>query len=272
MNTFKNVFTTCWLVERCTKVTLRKDCLFRLETVELRHNVTVGVGTQVFEHLFGSKTRVKLLSLFLNNPDRAYYVREITRKIDEQINSVRRELSNLLSIGIIRSDSSNNRLYYEVNQKYEYYTELHRIFTDLPIKNKTMGETKEEDQIAKKLRSTGTVQLAFLTGSFVRDPHIGIDLLVMGDVNRSKVAKVVGEMEKEVGRELNYAIFSPEDYDYRINLNDRFLADVMDAKKIVVIDADESRRKQEDQALHGDAEIVPLKIKNGMATAEGVGE
>ena len=224
----------------------------------------------MFEHLFGSKTRVKLLSLFLNNPDRAYYVREITRKIDEQINSVRRELSNMLSIGIIRSDSNNNRLYYEVNQKYDYYPELRRIFTDLPVKNKALTETKEEDQIAKKLRATGTVHLAFLTGSFVRSPHIGIDMLIMGDVNKAKVSKLVNELEAEVGRELNYVVFTPEEYDYRLNLNDRFLADVMDAKKIVIIDADESRRKQEDAILHGDAEQVPLKIKNGMATAEGV--
>ncbi len=225
----------------------------------------------MFEHLFGSKTRVKLLSLFLNNPDRAYYVREITRKIDEQINSVRRELSNLLSIGIISSDNSNNRLYYEVNQKYQYYPELRRIFTDLPVNNKALTETKEEEQIARKLRSTGTVQLAFLTGSFVRDRNVGIDLIIMGDVNRAKVAKVIGEMEKDVGRELNYAVFTPEDYDYRLNLNDRFLADVMDAKKIVIIDADESRRKQETDVIHGsDAETVPLKIKNGTATAEGI--
>lgn len=56
----------------------------------------------MFEQLFGSKTRVKLLSLFYNNPERPFYVREITRKIDEQINSVRRELQNLLNIGIVR--------------------------------------------------------------------------------------------------------------------------------------------------------------------------
>jgi hypothetical protein len=224
----------------------------------------------VFEHLFGSKTRVKLLSLFLNNPDRAYYVREITRKIDEQINSVRRELSNMLSIGIIRSDSNNNRLYYEVNQKYEYYPELRRIFTDLPIKNKALNETKEEEQIAKRLRSTGTVQLAFLTGSFVRNPHISVDLMIMGDVNRAKVAKVISEMEKDVGRELNYVIFTPEEYDYRLNLNDRFLADMMDTKKIIIIDADETKRQQEVEKIHGNSfESVPLKVKNGAGVEEG---
>src|SRR3954447_6767343 len=80
------------------------------------------------EQLFGSKTRVKLLQLFYSNPNRSFYVREITRKIDEQINSVRRELSNLLSIGIITSDNTNNKLYYEVNQKFEFYEPLQQIF------------------------------------------------------------------------------------------------------------------------------------------------
>ena len=82
----------------------------------------------MIEQLFGSKTRVKLLQLFYSNPNRSFYVREITRKIDEQINSVRRELSNLLSIGIIVSENTNNKLYYEVNQKFEYYEPLQEIF------------------------------------------------------------------------------------------------------------------------------------------------
>src|SRR3954453_10637165 len=82
----------------------------------------------MIEQLFGSKTRVKLLQLFYSNPNRSFYVREITRKIDEQINSVRRELANLLSLGIIKSDQNNNRLYYEVSQDYEFYTPLSMVF------------------------------------------------------------------------------------------------------------------------------------------------
>lgn len=96
------------------------------------NNIKIGRG--MIDALFGSKTRVKLLHLFMNNPNRAFYVREITRKIDEQINSVRRELANMLSIGIIQSDSqsdtSNNRLYYEVNQAYVHYQPLKAIFGD----------------------------------------------------------------------------------------------------------------------------------------------
>jgi predicted transcriptional regulator len=82
---------------------------------------------KMVDQLFGSKTRVKLLQLFFSNPNRSFYVREMTRKIDEQINSVRRELSNLLSIGIIKSNADNNRLYYEVDQEYEYYQPLAMI-------------------------------------------------------------------------------------------------------------------------------------------------
>lgn len=80
--------------------------------------------------LFGSKTRVKLLHLFLNNPGKAFYVREITRLIDEQINSVRRELSNLLEVGVITSSTADNKLYYELNQHYEYLAAFKMIFGD----------------------------------------------------------------------------------------------------------------------------------------------
>src|SRR5665648_738498 len=87
----------------------------------------VNRGIKVIDALFGSKTRVKLLHLFLNNPGKAFYVREITRLIDEQINSVRRELSNMLEVGIITSDSADNKLYYEVDQRYEHYLSLIHI-------------------------------------------------------------------------------------------------------------------------------------------------
>jgi len=84
----------------------------------------------MIDTLFGSKTRVKLLHLFLNNPGKSFYVREITRIIDEQINSVRRELSNMLNVGVIECDSAENKLYYQVNQRYEYYKPLRAIFSD----------------------------------------------------------------------------------------------------------------------------------------------
>lgn len=212
------------------------------------------------EQLFGSKTRVKLLSLFFNNPGRPFYVREITRKIDEQINSVRRELANLLSVGLVSSDGSNNRLYYEVNPKYEYYEQLRSIFTSMPAKSTdpVVKETREEDRIIKQLRSTGSITFAFLTGSFARDSRTNVDIFVVGDVNKARLAKVVAELEKEMGRELNYSALTPEEYEYRLSLNDRFITTVLEARKIVIIDG------QEKPLAHSDVtfgEMVEVKAK-----------
>ncbi len=190
----------------------------------------------MFEQLFGSKTRVKLLSLFYNNPDRPFYVREITRKIEEQINSVRRELQNLLNIGIVRSVSQSNRLYYEINSKYKFHKELQSIFQRIPAKSKAIKQTKEEDQILKNIQKAGNVRMAFLTGAFVRGSNQQIDIFIIGDMNKSQLAKIVGELEKEMNRELNYSALTVEDFDYRRNLNDRFLTGILDENKIILAD------------------------------------
>lgn len=218
------------------------------------------------EQLFGSKTRVKLLSLFFNNPGRPFYVREITRKIDEQINSVRRELANLLSVGLVSSDGSNNRLYYEVNPKYEYYEQLRSIFTSVPSHSSdpVMKETREEDQIVKKLRSTGSIQLAFLTGTFARDDHANVDIFIVGDVNKARLAKTVAEIEAEMGRELNYSALTPAEYDYRMSLNDRFITNILESKKIVIIDGQQEKPLAHSDVTFGEyldnGGIVPVSV------------
>jgi len=201
------------------------------------------------EQLFGSKTRVKLLQLFFSNPNRSFYVREITRKIDEQINSVRRELSNLLSMGIISSDANNNRLYYEVNQDYEYYQPLEMIFGGVKTpaaaktaKDKATPEVRAaqvapEHPLAKAVRSTGRVDLAILTGQFTRDEQSGIDILIVGDVNQSKVANFIDDLEKSEKKELRYTVIPLDNYQYRQQINDRFIGNVLASKKQVIINS-----------------------------------
>ena len=189
----------------------------------------------MIEQLFGSKTRVKLLQLFFSNPNRSFYVREITRKIDEQINSVRRELANLLSIGIISSDETGHRLYYEVNQKYEYYRPLAAIFGKGTVKPAGKEATTKVDDTSD-IRAVGNVQLALLTGQFTRDESAGIDLLIVGDVNHTKVQKFVGDLEGKENKEVRYVVMDLKEYEYRKQVKDRFLLSVMQAKKQVLVD------------------------------------
>lgn len=193
----------------------------------------------MIEQLFGSKTRVKLLYLFYGNPNRPFYVREITRKVDEQINSVRRELGNLLSIGIISSDTSNNKLYYEVNQAYEFFQPLRQIFGDAP----TTGEASEdkigatlESATAKYWQPAGNLDLVVYTGVFTRDELAGVDVLIVGDVNKPAVQKLIEGLEKQEGKELRYTVMDDEQAAYRVQINDRFWADLAKAKKQIIVD------------------------------------
>lgn len=192
----------------------------------------------MIEQLFGSKTRVKLLYLFYSNPNRSFYVREITRKIDEQINSVRRELSNLLSIGIITSDNTNNRLYYEVNQQFEHYESLSAMFGGKPksaVKTTKLAKQQESSD-EFDLKSLGNVELALFTGQFTRDESTGIDFLVVGNVNQNKLHKFVAELEAKEGKDIRYTVFSADDYRYREQIHDRFVDLVKHAKKQVLVD------------------------------------
>lgn len=199
----------------------------------------------MIDQLFGSKTRVKLLYLFLSNPNRSFFVREITRKVDEQINSVRRELGNLLSIGIITSESSDNKLYYEVNQKYEHYEALRMLFGKKSTAKKAIKESsnkEDDDSLEGKLHALGTIKAAILSRSFTRDMRSPVDLLIIGSVNKTKLKKLVTSLEKEAGREILYTVIAPEDFEYRKDINDRFVGDVLNAKKTVIINVDKTIR------------------------------
>ncbi|MCX6727504.1 MAG: transcriptional regulator [Candidatus Saccharibacteria bacterium] len=188
----------------------------------------------MIDQLFGSKTRVKLLNMFYANPNRSFYVREITRKIDEQINSVRRELANLLNIGIITSETTNNKLYYEVNQDYEYHKPLTTIFGGSHT-SETQDEAKETMQ-ADPLKALGNVELALLTGQFTRDERTGIDLLIVGNVNQTQVNKYISNLEKQEGKEIRYTVMTLDDFKYRHQIKDRFIANIFEAKIQIIVD------------------------------------
>lgn len=202
----------------------------------------------MIEQLFGSKTRVKLLQLFYSNPNRSFYVREITRKIDEQINSVRRELSNLLNIGIISSETNNNRLYYEVDQSFEFYDPLRQIFGDVakPVSKSKTTSTIDDQQ---DLKSLGNLELIVYSGQFTRDESSGIDILFVGDINQTQLGKYVEELEAKESKELRYTVMALQEFVYRQQVKDRFLTLLLSSKIHVVYDKNDRLTKADKTKL-----------------------
>jgi hypothetical protein len=196
----------------------------------------------MIDALFGSKTRVKLLHLFLNNPGKAFYVREITRLIDEQINSVRRELSNMLEVGIITSDSADNKLYYEINQRYEYYLPFRAIFADEKMASVAVADTKDSQYTA--ISEVPGLRLAIAAGVLVRGSASSVDLLIVGDVPAIRAKDAVKVVEKHEGREVNYTVLSYDDFYYRLSVRDRFVTQILNGKHVVLADTDHVLKMQ----------------------------
>jgi DNA-binding transcriptional ArsR family regulator len=183
----------------------------------------------MYETLFGSKTRVKLLSLLLANPGHAFYVREMTRKIEEQINSVRRELLNLKAIGLVKSTEKRGKVYYEVNQKFDFYPELKKMF------DKADKNLDNEDKLTVSFRRAGEMVFVALMGGFVGDSSSPVDLFIVGEVDKRKLKPIVAELEKEIHREVNFCIMSQDEYDDRKMLFDRFLTEIEGSPKKILI-------------------------------------
>lgn len=195
----------------------------------------------MIDKLFGSKTRVKLLHLFMNHPGQSFYVREITRLIDEQINSVRRELSNMLEVGVITSDNADNKLYYQVNQRYEFYTALRAIFAAEPIRAEAAGPTNVDgvnEQYVAIINEIPSVRLALFSGVLVKGSMSPVDILLVGNLPAAKVKAAMAMVEKLEGREINYTVLPYDEFYYRLSVRDRFITEVLAGKHSVAVDKD----------------------------------
>ncbi len=190
----------------------------------------------MIDTLFGSKTRVKLLYLFLNNPSRAFYVREITRRVDEQINSVRRELANMLSVGVIKSDSIDNKLYYEVDQNYQHYQPLKQIFSSKNSPTHTTTDVENTTQWEKLTRKISGAKVVILSGGFVKGSRSKIDVLIVGSPPKSQVKKFVQDLEEDEHRPLHYTVVPYDDFYYRMSIKDRFITEILDGNHRVILD------------------------------------
>lgn len=198
----------------------------------------------MLDNLFGSKTRAKLLNLFFNNPDSCFYVRAMTRELKENINSIRREILNLEKMEIIKTvpfeqidsppeellkDKQEKKKYYQVNREHTLYEELRSLI----IRSKLLVDKK----LLLKLKGVKNIKLLVLTGVFVGDNHARTDMLIVGSVSKLGTKRLINQMERNFEQPLRYSIMTQREFNYRNDMTDKFLFEVMEGKKIIALDA-----------------------------------
>jgi hypothetical protein len=230
----------------------------------------------MLQKLFGSKARVSLLKLFLLNPEEKYYVRELSRRSGLAVNSIARELDNLEAFGLLnscmeivsfpvkaesadeageglsgdgREKKEDNRQSVDglkksaprpagfLKQQRKYYKANRDFILLSELKNLIIrSQVLYEKDFAAKIKRIGDLKLLILSGIFAGNEAGPVDILVVGKVNKIKFSLLIKDMEKELQKELNFTVMDPDEYKYRKDMTDVFLYNILEGKKIVLID------------------------------------
>lgn len=179
--------------------------------------------------LIVSRVRVKILQLFFLSPGKIFHVRDIVRKIDEEINAVRRELAHLEKAGLMSKEHRANRLFYMLRKDYPMYYDL------LELIEKTAGLGSD---IIKNKAKLGKIKFVMVAGRFARQiPRTGndVDLLVVGKVVIPELSQIVRREEVKRELEINYTVMSEEEFEFRKRRRDPFIADILKGARIMII-------------------------------------
>jgi len=182
----------------------------------------------MLEYFITSKTKRSLLKLFLTNPERRFYTREIAKITGEPLNAVRRELSYLAKAGLIQSRKEGNLKLFEVVKEFPFYAELKTII----YSTVALG-----DYLRHRINDPDSIELAFIYGSVAANEETeksDIDLFVVGDLADRELHRLISDIEKEIGREINYTLMARAEFDERRRRGEPFVRRIMEDRKLVL--------------------------------------
>jgi DNA-binding transcriptional ArsR family regulator len=176
-----------------------------------------------------SKVRVKMLELFFRNPHELWYVRQLTRELDEEINAVRRELTRLSKIGLLKSEQRGNRLYYFLNQAYTFYPELLR----LTAKSSGLGLALRQHR-----EVIGNPRFIMFSSQFTQHKKRRadeVDILFVGEMKTQALEPMLKAEEALRKHEINYTVMTGDEFDFRKQRRDPFVLEILSGGRIMIV-------------------------------------
>jgi len=181
------------------------------------------------EELFVSKVRVKILQLFLTSKDDIMHVRDIVRRVDEEINAVRRELARMEKFSMVSSEWRANRRFYKFRKDYKFYPELLAFVT----KSTGLG-----GDIIKSKANLGKIKYALMAVRFAQNAVPGpedVDLLVVGQIILPVLQSLVADEQSKRDKEINYSYMDEAEFSFRVRRRDPFILKVLTQPRIMLI-------------------------------------
>lgn len=191
---------------------------------------------------FRSKARQLLLAYFFTNPTARHHLRDVAQRLNVDPSNLSKEFARLEREGLFRSEVNGRQKYFQLNRQYPLFDEVRKIVA------KTIGAAP---LISQSLEKIDGVQEAYLYGSFARDQQDAssdIDILVIGSPREQTLAQSVHTLERHVGREINYTVLTPKEFERRRARKDAFLEKVWHNERILLVGPDPLKPDEEAKA------------------------
>jgi predicted nucleotidyltransferase len=177
--------------------------------------------------LIPSRIRVELLKILALNPESTFNINELSRRTGFSLRGVEKELKNLLSGGILRREVSGNQHRYQLDPLCPINREIKGIIT------KTVGIAGLVKQALQSVEQQ--ISRAFIYGSFASGDYgndSDVDLYIVTELPGLKLAELLGEVQNEIGRSINIAQSTLDEYNRKKEQDDHFLTRVLEGPKI----------------------------------------
>lgn len=181
----------------------------------------------MLENLFNSKLKKKLLGIFFYFPKRSFSVSELREQTGATTRFLNQALKELVRAQAVNAAAKGVKRYYGINRHFRWFDELHDLAYD--------PDFEVHDEVSERVKRIPNLKLALITGIFTAQPQLPADMLLVGaKVNRPRLQRVVADLERLTGSEINYILLTPEEYEYRRMMNDRFVRDILDYPHLVI--------------------------------------
>lgn len=192
---------------------------------------------ETLSKLFGSEGRVKLMRLFLFNPELFFSLEQVRDKAKISLKEAKLEIDVLQKSGMIKNKKSvqlcsakKRGKILEIKKKVDVWYLAPDFEYLLPLQNLLINTRPlRKEEILKRLSNVGKLKMVIVSGVFIQNTDSRVDLLIVGDnLKRGSIDRVVKVMESEIGKELTFASFETQDFNYRLGMYDKLIRDILD--------------------------------------------
>lgn len=188
----------------------------------------------------GNQTRARVLRLLSSAGEQTHALDDIRKKTQiKNGTAILRELAALMRLGIVKTEEKE-----VTTQKGHHTSKMWSLDREHPYAQALRLFVRDTQQpidegVVNQLRRSGKLRLVIASGRFLdaEGGDGGIDLIIVGEnMNEAKVQATLRTIEADRGREILYAVFSPKEFKFRLDVQDRLIRDVLDYPHHILFD------------------------------------